>query len=303
MSKKQTVTLYCGVSASGKSTCVEELRKSGWKFVELNRDEWRFKLFVDGEPSWAKYKFSKERESVVTEKLNELFYHAVSQMFPIIVSNTNLNQKDHTYWKAKAEFVGYEFEVKYFPIIFEDALKRDSKRGALAVGREVLIQQWQKWLIISGYKTYTPDKTLPKAVWIDLDGTIALNTSRGHHDYDKVSTDTPRLEIISMLKAWMKQDNLQPIFMSGRPDSCREDTYTWLQKYFPQEEYGYLYLYMRNTGDMRSDRIIKEELFWEYLAPNWNIIASVDDRPRVVRLQKDLGIPNVIDVSTTYLEF
>ena len=33
------------------------------------------------------------------------------------------------------------------------------------------------------------------------------------------------------------------------------------------------------------------------------IVASVDDRPRVVRLQKDLGIPNVIDVSLKYEEF
>jgi len=118
-----------------------------------------------------------------------------------------------------------------------------------------------------------------------------------------VLTDTPRLDIIAMLKAWMKQDNIQPIFMSGRPESCRWDTYTWLQKYFPQEEYGYLYLYMRTTGDFRSDRIIKQELFWEYLAPNWNIVASVDDRPKIIRLQKDLGIPTVIDVSVNYLEF
>ena len=45
MSAKQTVTVYCGVSGSGKSTTVQELHKLGWKFVELNRDEWRFKLF------------------------------------------------------------------------------------------------------------------------------------------------------------------------------------------------------------------------------------------------------------------
>ena len=289
-----------GISGSGKTTWAESL---GVEWYNINRDNHRFKLFCDGKHDRSLYKFTKERENQVTSRCNDDFNWAVHRELNIVVSNTNLNQKDITYWQEKAESVGYEFEVKYFPITFEDALKRDSKRGALAVGREILIQQWHKWLVISDYKTYTPNNSLPKAVWIDLDGTLALNTSRGHHDYDKVGTDTPRLEIISMLKAWMKQDNLQPIFMSGRPDSCREDTYTWLQKYFPQEEYGYLYLYMRTTGDMRSDRIIKEELFWEYLAPNWNIVASVDDRPRVVRLQKDLGIPNVIDVSRTYLEF
>jgi predicted kinase len=296
------IILTCGVSSSGKSSYAKDLVKlGGW--VEINRDTVRFSLFTDGVQDWSLYKFTKQKELEVSGICDKMFQEVVSLGLSCIVSNTNLNQKDIDHWQAKAESVGYEFEVKYFPITFEDALKRDSKRGALAVGREVLIQQWQKWLVISGYKRYTPDVSKPKAIWIDLDGTIALNTHRGHHDYDKVITDTPRLGIISMLKAWMKQDNLQPIFMSGRPDSCREDTYTWLQRYFPQDEHGHLYLYMRTTGDNRSDRIIKEELFWEHLAPHWNIVASVDDRKRVIRLQHDLKIPIVMDVSTTYAEY
>ena len=287
-----------GISGSGKTTWAE-----AQDAYNINRDTFRFVLYCNSVFDWSLYKFTKEREARVTAVCEAEFNIGVTLNRDIIVSNTNLHQKDLDYWKAKADEVGYEFEVKYFPISLEEAFKRDSKRGALAVGREVLIKQWQNWLVISGFKKYTPDKTLPKAVWADIDGTLALNTNRGHHDYAKVLTDTPRLEVISMLKAWIKQDGLQPIFMSGRPESCRWDTYTWLQRYFPQEEYGYLYLYMRNNGDSRSDRIIKEELFWEYLAPNWNVVASVDDRPRVIRLQKDLGIPNVIDVSVKYEEF
>lgn len=178
MSKKQTVTIYCGVSASGKSTNVEELRALGWKFVELNRDEWRFKLFVEGEPSWSKYKFSKERENIVTDKLNELFDYAVANLLPVIVSNTNLNQKDHNYWKAKAESVGYDFEIKYFPVTLTEALKRDKKRGGLSVGQDVIFDQWQKWLQITNYKRYTPNEFKPKAIILDIDGTIALTNGR-----------------------------------------------------------------------------------------------------------------------------
>ena len=62
-------------------------------------------------------------EAKVTKKLNELFDYAVSQMLPVIVSNTNLNQKDHTYWKTKAEEAGYEFEVKYFDITLDEGAK------------------------------------------------------------------------------------------------------------------------------------------------------------------------------------
>jgi len=295
---KLIITVGC--SGSGKTIWANYLG-DGW--MNINRHDWRFRLFTNNVKDWSLYKFTKARESQVTQMCDVDFDTAVTLGVNIVVSNTNLNQKDINHWKTKAEKAGYEFEIKYFDVDLEELLKRDAKRGALSVGREVLIKQWQNWLIVSGFKKYTPDKTLPKAIWIDIDGTLAVNSHREHHDYDKVLTDTPRLDIIAMLKAWMKQDNIQPIFMSGRPESCRWDTYTWLQKYFPQEEYGYLYLYMRTTGDFRSDRIIKQELFWEYLAPNWNIVASVDDRPKIIRLQKDLGIPTVIDVSVNYLEF
>ena len=87
--------------------------------------------------------------------------------------------------------------------------------------------------------------------------------------------------------------------MSGRPDSCYDATKTWLSNYFD----GSIYLYMRKTGDHRCDSIVKEELFWEYLEPNWNIVAAIDDRPKISRKQKDIGIPLVINVSKTYKEF
>jgi predicted kinase len=291
------------LSGAGKSTYAQELVAQGW--CELNRDQWRFHFFCEGKQDWSLYKFTKERENKVTEQLEELWklnsgqHSAGFYQRNVVVSNTNLNQKDHDYWKAKAEEVGYEFEVKYFDITLEEALKRDSKRGALAVGREVLFGQWKKWLEITNYKRYVPDESKPKAIWIDLDGTLAINTHRGHHDYDKVITDTPRLDVISMLSAWMESDGLTPVFMSGRPDSCREDTVKWLLNYFDDVPY----LYMRTTGDNRSDRIVKEELFWEYLEPNWNIVAAVDDRPRITRLEIDLGIPLVINVNRDYLEF
>jgi predicted kinase len=289
----------CGVSGSGKSTYARELQALDETWGEINRDFWRFTLFCRGHFDWNLYKFTKDKEKRVTEECEKEFVEFVKEGLNIIVSNTNLNQRDHDYWQANAASVGYEFEVKYFPITFEEMLKRNEKRGTLAVKREVLIQQWDKWLDITNYKRYVPNSDKPKAIWVDIDGTVAVNTSRGHHDYDQVGTDSPRMDIISMITAWAENDNLQIIFMSGRPESCREETTNWLEKYFWDVDY----LYMRTTGDNRSDRIVKEELFWQYLEPHWNIVASIDDRPRVVRLQHDLGIPNVINVQRGYDEF
>lgn len=298
--KKQWVQLLCGVSGSGKSTHSQELKRLLPSVMEINRDEWCFDFYTNGVHDWSLYKFTKDRENRVTAKCNELFDIAVQAMRPIVISNTNLNQKDHDYWKVKAEEAGYDFEVVYFPITLEEALYRDSKRGALAVGREVLFKQWQKWLKISGFKKYVPDTSKHKAIIVDIDGTVAMVNGRSHYDYTKVSTDLPRKEIIKIVQCWAMSSNAEIIFMSGREDSCRADTVRWLHKHF---EDTIPYLYMRKTGDQRNDRIVKEELFREYVADNWNVIGAVDDRPRVVRLWNDLGIENVISVSVNYLEF
>lgn len=300
MSKKQVVTIYCGVSASGKSTNVQELRKLGWKFVELNRDEWRFKLFTEGEPSWTKYKFTKERENIVTEKLNELFEYAVAQMLPVIVSNTNLNKKDHDYWKAKADAVGYDFEVKYFPITLTEALKRDKKRGALSVGQDVIFDQWQKWLKITEARKYVPNEFKPKAIILDIDGTIALTNGRDHFDYsEEVLTDIPRINVIDLVTGYANSLVADIICVSGREERCKEFTEDWLTTF----SVDFTELFMRKTGDSRCDTIVKEEIFWEHIEPYYNVVAAFDDRPRVIRKWKDIGIPLVVSVQKDYKEF
>lgn len=299
MSAKQTVTVYCGVSGSGKSTTVQELRKLGWKFVELNRDEWRFKLFTDNKPDWSLYKFTKDREAKVTKKLNELFDYAVSQMLPVIVSNTNLNQKDHTYWKTKAEEAGYEFEVKYFDITLDEALKRDSKRGALAVGREVLLQQWQKWLDITNARRYVPNTSLPKTVVCDIDGTVAKMVGRSPYDWSRVGEDEPRVEIIKLVEGYTNSFADELVFVSGRDGSCYDLTHEWLSKHVWRP----FKLYMRAAGDMRKDSIVKEEIIFNQLEPQYNIVMWFDDRQAVVEKLMDLKIPNVINVAETYVRY
>ena len=117
--------ITCGVSGSGKSTYGAELARVG--FCEINRDHYRFSMFCDGKQDWSLYKFTKDREKIVTELCDSQWDGCVSMGWDVIVSNTNLNQKDHTYWKTKAEEAGYEFEVKYFDITLTEALRRDSR--------------------------------------------------------------------------------------------------------------------------------------------------------------------------------
>jgi predicted kinase len=298
--KKQWLLCYVGCSGSGKSTAARELKQLLPNVVELNRDEWRFKLFTDGVQDWSKYKFSKEKEDAVTAKLEELFYQAVANLSPIVVSNTNLNKKDQDYWKKKAEEVGYDFNIKYFPETLTTLMKRDKKRGALAVGQDVLFAQWQKWLEISGARKYEPDENKPKAIILDIDGTVALTNGRSHYDYSEaVLTDRPRLDVIDLVETYAVTQGAQIICVSGRSDICKNPTKEWLDNY----RVDYSQLFMRKGGDDRCDTIIKEEIFWEDIAPYYNVIAAFDDRKRCIRKWIDLGIPLVLDVSKTYVEF
>lgn len=290
--------LLVGVSGSGKSTYAAELVKQGWG--EVNRDKWRFTLFCDGVQDWSKYKFTKEREDNVTECCNTEFDDFVTLNLNIVVSNTNLNQKDHNYWKAKAEEVGYDFEVKYFPVTLTEALKRDKRRGALSVGQEVIFDQWKKWLKITKARNYTPNELKTNAIILDIDGTIALTNGRSHFDYSEtVLTDVPRIDVIELVSGYANSLGAEIICVSGREDKCKEHTENWLATYFV----GQSALFMRQTGDPRCDTIIKEEIFWEHIEPYYNVVAAFDDRPRVIRKWKDIGIPLVVSVQKDYKEF
>ena len=60
---------------------------------------------------------------------------------------------------------------------------------------------------------------------------------------------------------------------------------------------------MRKENDNRKDSIVKEEIFWNSVAPDYNVKAVFDDRPQVVRLWHDLKIENVICVGEPFIEF
>ena len=54
---------------------------------------------------------------------------------------------------------------------------------------------------------------------------------------------------------------------------------------------------MRGFGDNRNDRLIKEELFFNHINDKYSVLGVFDDRPRVVRMWYDIGIPTVFCVA------
>jgi hypothetical protein len=47
---------------------------------------------------------------------------------------------------------------------------------------------------------------------------------------------------------------------------------------------------MRPAADSRKDSIVKAELFWEHVAPHWNVRGVIDDRDQVVAMWRALGL-------------
>lgn len=297
--------LTVGVSASGKTTWANEQLKNdeqnGISTININRDDIRFNHVLPGS-NWTTYKFTKARETEVSEIALQQFNNAVEMNYNIIVSDTNLNPTYRDAWINRAIVAGYEVIIKEFPITLEEAWKRDTARGN-GVGQTVIYQQYKQWQEYIGVKKYIASGYKPKAIIVDVDGTIADRVGRSPFEWAKVGQDTPRKFIIDMITNYCKYYSTHNIvFLSGRDSVCRQETIDWIAEHFNMAKDS-VEIYMRSEGDMRKDTVIKEELFWEHIEPVYDVVGAFDDRPCIVRLWHSIGIPNVMCVADPYIEF
>lgn len=289
-----------GMSSSGKSSFTSHFLRNRGDYIELNRDDIRFDTFNKGKRCWLSYKFNYKNEKIVTEKEDCLARYAVSNNLNIICSNTNLSTKTRNKWKAFADQHGYKYSEKAFPIEWEEARKRNQQREG-GVSESVLWTQYLRMNEYLGRRTYQGTPNKPNAVIIDIDGTVAcMKGIRKPFEWDKVGEDNPRLFVINMLEGLMGQ-GITPVFLSGRDGCCQKDTYDWIYRNIMDTDF---HLFMREPNDSRKDKIVKEEIFWKYVANNFNVVGAIDDRSSVLQLWRELGINNIIDVSgDRYYEF
>lgn len=280
-----------GISASGKTYWASQQ-----KAVDINRDWIRFNVIAPG-ADWGSYKFNKVKENEVTKIQEQMVMDAHGKGQDVIISDTNINPNTRNKWTTLLTDIGYEVEIKEFPISLEEAYKRDSLR-ANGVGQNVIYSQYQKWLEYKGRKTYKQDWSLDKAVIFDIDGTLAQMNGRSPFDWDKVGTDGPRMFIVEMARFYKHLD-YDIIIVSGRDGVCKGVTEDWLNNYMvPFDKF-----FIRPEGDIRKDTIVKEEIFWDHIASRYNVVGVVDDRPSVVRMWHELKIPNVVCVGNPWVEF
>lgn len=136
---------------------------------------------------------------------------------------------------------------------------------------------------------HTTDQTtenLPRAVLVDIDGTLAERGDRSPYDWQRVGEDQPRPAVIELVQTLAAARRHTIILMSGRDEVCRRQTELWLDA----QPVPFHALHMRPHKDNRKDAIVKAELYRQHVEGRYQVAFVIDDREQVVKMWRGLGM-------------
>lgn len=278
-------TITRGFPASGKSTYARERIAQEENLREVNSDSIRELM---GFPALG----TTEQETAVNAIKESMIAAHAAEGNNIVVSDTNLVSRHLKKLISFCERNGYEIELVDFRPELHTLLKRDRRRDK-SVGEDVIRTLWKKypykeWKTLPGLQeenkrstdsaTFTPvkqDPSLPPAVVVDVDGTLANPAHRDPLDDLLLETDEPHQNIVNLIQALSRDHTI--IVLTGRRECHYDTTFWWLNHYgVPFTE-----LRMRGNFDERKDAMLKrqhlEEITTRYCIRYW-----IEDRRRVV---------------------
>lgn len=261
--------IYRGLPGSGKSTTAEEYLQKYPDTVLVNRDTLRILNPGKG-------------EEFIRKLRDELIENALILGDDVISDDTNLIANTFDHLVALGRKYGAEIEIKtFYEVSVEECIRRDKLRPN-SVGEKV-IRRFVKDLNMAKnvrQPLFIPS-SLPTAIICDIDGTLALFTNRGPFEMEKCESDALSVPVATVLADMSVNHTI--ILMSGRDEKFRPQTERWLNKH----DVRHTALYMRPTGDMRKDAIVKHELFDAHIKDKYNILFALDDRDQMVRMYRD----------------
>ena len=266
------------MNPSGKSTWAREFCKDNANYVRINRDDLRHHLF--GKYSGLNFRQEDEVRRLQTALIVEYFRQGVS----VVIDDTNLVPKTIARLEQLAKQNRADVEFRSFlDVPITECSRRDAQRER-SVGERVIRSMWNQYA--AKHISYSEDPSLPHCIIVDVDGTLALKSpNRSIYEYAKVYEDSLNIPVYKAVTSFAGTD-CAIIIMSGRDDDCKDVTVEWLMsKNVPFKE-----IYMRSTGDKRSDDIVKRELFENNLRGRFFVEAVFDDRQKVVDMWRSLGL-------------
>lgn len=272
-----------GLSGSGKSRWAREEVAKDFRTIRVNRDDIRIEIH-------GNLKWTPEREKKTVKLRNLRIRNGLEKGLRVISDDTNLSPKVMRELEGIARSCNATFSVKDFTDVSPwDCVKNDTGPHRTSVGAEVIWKQYRQYLA----EPVIQRKNLHPAIIVDMDGTLAkLNGQRSPYDDANAHLDDPNEFVVDMVDSYLAANpDVELIIISGRDEGrSRDVTLAWIDKYL---KYGLPdRILMRKAGDVRSDHIVKRELFDEYVRNRFYIRFVVDDRLSVAHLWRDvLGLP------------
>jgi len=293
---ERKLILTRGIPGSGKTTWAKQQ-----PHPRANRDDLRWQLFghrpTDG-------LLNGEQESAVTRAQRDLVKAFLRHHDTVIVDDTNLNNRFMGQWYRFAELNGLTVEFKDFEVPLETALDWDRNRE-YPVGEAVIRKFYGRTkdgklpapptrkhvradLGAVTFEQYVPGESLPWAWGFDLDGTLAhIQGENPRSPYDGARAGEDAVDpIVRDIALSFQRNYYKILIVSGRNEDYRHVTEEWL------ERMGIHYhdLFMRASGDDRSDNIVKYEILRDQIAPKYALRGMVDDRDQVVAMWRQVGV-------------
>lgn len=293
-----------GLPASGKTTWAKEKASHdirlfdeeifsdqffeenvNYGYFRINKDELR-KYYMS---EHLLLKWTPKVEKAIIKIQSDYIVRCMKQGIDIIIDDTNFNPSHEKRIKALCEKHRYDFEVNdsFLSVPLNECIARDKKRPD-SVGRQVIMDMWQKYLMHSKVfdRACKYDEDKPNCIVVDIDGTLAHGTGRNMYDFDRVGEDALDEPVGNFVKYHYRSTYDSIIIVSGRSDICKTVTEAWLEKH----GINYANLHMRKEGDMRPDWQVKKEIFEKYIEPKYNVELVLDDRNQTCDMWRELGL-------------